>query len=122
MVSRSHILVVEDDSLVSEIVDAALSDSYETTVVETSVDAIGRLQDGGIDVMLLDCTLPGGMDARLLPLADRSGVSVILMSGDPARGTAAGGVPRPFVQKPFTLASLLDTVERVIDDKSRVAA
>ena len=122
MANRSHILVVEDDTLVSEIVDAALSDTYDTTVVETSVDAIGRLQDGGIDAMLLDCSLPDGMDARLLPLADRFGVPVILMSGDPARGKATSGQPRPFVQKPFTLASLLDMVEQVIGNKGRAAA
>jgi len=122
MACKSHILVVEDDRLVSEIVDAALSDDYDTTVVETSADALGRLQGGGIDLMLLDCSLPGGMDARLLPLADRSGVPVILMSGDPARVKTEFGQPRPFVQKPFSLAALLNTVGQAIDRKSDAAA
>jgi DNA-binding NtrC family response regulator len=122
MASRSHILVVEDDRLVSEIVDAALSDEYETSVVETAAAAFDRLQDGGIDLMLLDCSLPGGMDARLLPLADEAGVPVILMSGDPARVKAQADQLRPFVQKPFSLSSLLDTVEQAILAKGRAAA
>jgi DNA-binding NtrC family response regulator len=122
MASRSHILVVEDDVLVSEIVDAALSDDYDTTVVESSADALECLRGGGIDLMLLDCSLPGGMDANLLPLADRTGVPVILMSGDPARVKVQPDRQRPFVQKPFSLTSLLTTVEQVIDSKSRAAA
>jgi DNA-binding NtrC family response regulator len=122
MAGRSHILVVEDDMLVAEIVDAALSDAYETSVVETAVAAIDRLHDGGIDLMLLDCSLPGGMDARLLPLADQVGVPVILMSGDPSRVKVQTDPPRPFVQKPFSLAALLDTVEQAIDNKGRAAA
>jgi DNA-binding NtrC family response regulator len=121
MAGRSHILVVEDDRLVSEIVDAALSDDYETSVVETAADAFERLRDGGIDLMLLDCSLPGGMDVRLLPLADEAGIPVILMSGDPARVKIQADQPRPFVQKPFTLSALLNTVEQVIVSKGQSA-
>jgi DNA-binding response OmpR family regulator len=114
MTGRSHILVVEDDPLVSEIVAAALDDDYQTSLVETAADAIKRLRDGGIDLMLLDCSLPGGMDRQLIPQADRSGVPVILMSGDPARMQNVGDQNRPFVLKPFTLAELLDAVEQAI--------
>lgn len=114
MTGRSHILVVEDDPLVSEVVAAALDDDYDTSLVETSAEAMERLGRGGIDLMLLDCTLPGGIDVRLIPQADLSGVPVILMSGDPARVERAGDRQRPFVAKPFTLTSLLDTVERVM--------
>jgi DNA-binding response OmpR family regulator len=117
MASRSHILVVEDDTLVSEVVDAALSDSYDTSVVETSAAALDRLRVGGIDLMLLDCSLPGGMDAQLLPLADRMEVPVILMSGDPNRAGGRDDPPRPFVQKPFALSALLAAVEQTIDRK-----
>jgi DNA-binding response OmpR family regulator len=118
MASRSHILVVEDDPLVSEVVAAALEDAYETSLVETSAAAMERLGRGGIDLMLLDCTLPDGLDAQLIPQADQSGVPVILMSGDPARMEDVADQPRPFVTKPFTLAGLLETVGRVIRESS----
>ncbi|MBN8872590.1 MAG: response regulator [Rhodospirillales bacterium] len=120
MAARSHILVVEDDPLVSEVVAAALDDVYETSMVETAAEAMARLDRGGIDLMLLDCTLPGGLDVRLLPQADQSGVPVILMSGDPARMERLVDQPRPFVTKPFTLTSLLETVERVMREGNPV--
>jgi DNA-binding NtrC family response regulator len=114
MTARSHILVVEDDPLVSEIVAAALDDAYQTSLVETSAEAMQRLQDGGIDLMLLDCSLPGGLDHQLIPKADQSGVPVILMSGDPARAETMADQQRPFVLKPFSLTALLTMVEQVI--------
>ncbi len=73
--------------------------------------------------MLLDCTLPGGLDDNLIPEADRVGASVILMSGDRSRIDKLVDRPRPFVVKPFTLISLLTTVEQVLsqDISSRSA-
>jgi DNA-binding NtrC family response regulator len=62
----------------------------------------------------LDCTLPGGLDANLIPEADRLGASVVLMSGDRSRIDKVVDGSRPFVLKPFTLASLIETVERVL--------
>ena len=65
--------------------------------------------------MLLDCTLPGGVDVNLIPEADRNGTAVVLMSGDPGRMAKLTDQPRPFVLKPFTLIGLLDTVRGVLD-------
>jgi DNA-binding NtrC family response regulator len=114
MTEKHRILVVEDDSLVSEVIAAALDDTYPTTIVETSGEALALLQRGGFRLMLLDCTLPGGVDADLLPEADRAGTAVILMSGDPGRMSKLTDQPRPFVLKPFTLSGLLGAVESVL--------
>jgi DNA-binding NtrC family response regulator len=118
MMENSEILVVEDDPLVSEVIAAALDDSYSTTVVETAAEAVQMLRRGGVRLMLLDCTLPGGVDADLIPAADRAGTAVILMSGDPGRVTTLTDQPRPFVLKPFSLVGLLDTVETVLASSS----
>ena len=59
--------------------------------------------------MLLDCTLPGGLDPQLVPMADEAGVPVILMSGHPDMMERVPGAGRPFIQKPFSLSSLLKT-------------
>jgi DNA-binding NtrC family response regulator len=114
MSERSQILVVEDDALVSDVIQAALDGTYQVTVVETAAAAKELLRQGGIRLMLLDCTLPGGLDADLLPAADRQGTLVILMSGDPGRMDALTGQSRPFVLKPFTLGDLIATVQRVL--------
>ena len=67
MAERAVILVVEDDPLVSEVIAAALDDEYSISVVETASEALTRVQAGGIRLMLLDCTLPGGVDADRFP-------------------------------------------------------
>jgi DNA-binding response OmpR family regulator len=98
------------------VIEAALDDVYRITVVETATAALDLLRQGGVRLMLLDCTLPGGLDADLLPEADRLGTAVILMSGDPGRMDTLSGQPRPFVLKPFALGDLVATVERVLSE------
>ena len=114
MTENREILVVEDDPLVSEVIAAALDDIYPTTVVATAGEALTLLHRGGFRLMLLDCTLPGGLDDKLLPEADRGGVPVVLMSGDPERMQRIDGRHRPHVVKPFSLTALLEVVEGVI--------
>ena len=114
MTEQHRILVVEDDPLVSEVIAVALDDTYPTTVVESAAEAVALLRDGHYRLMLLDCTLPGGVDINLIPEADRAGTAVVLMSGDPARMAKLTEQPRPFVLKPFTLSGLLETVEAVL--------
>ncbi|MEJ0020936.1 MAG: response regulator [Acetobacteraceae bacterium] len=113
---RSHkrILVVEDDPLVSEVVVDALDGIYDTSRAETAAAAMECLRAGGIDAMLLDCTLPGGLDPHLVPMADDSGIPVILMSGHPDMMERVPGAPRPCIQKPFSLTALLATIASVI--------
>ena len=114
MAPRWHVLIVEDDLLVSELVMDALDGVYQTSRVETAGAAMERLRAGGVDAMLLDCTLPGGLDPKLVPLADEAGVPVILMSGHPDMQDRVPGRQRPCIQKPFSLNSLLATVASVI--------
>ncbi len=121
MANRSHILVVEDDPLVSEVVVDALDGIYQTSRAETAAAALERLRAGGIDAMLLDCTLPGGLDPHLVPMADDSGVPVILMSGHPDMMDSVPGVGRPFILKPFSLTALLDDYRSVIASPNRAS-
>lgn len=109
------ILVVEDDPLVAEVIQATLDDTYAITVVANAADALAAIHNATFSLMLLDCTLPGGMDPALVPDADRAGVRVVLMSGDPERAAAVAEAPRRFIVKPFSLTTLLDTVESELD-------
>lgn len=122
MIDQGKILVVEDDPLVSEVIAAALDDIYATVLVESSAEALALLRQGGIRLMLLDCTLPDGIDVTLIPEADRLGAAVVLMSGDPGRMDELVDQPRPFVLKPFTLAGLLAVVEAVLADRPIIDA
>jgi DNA-binding response OmpR family regulator len=95
---------------------------YDTSCAETAAAAIEFLRAGGIDGILLDCTLPGGLDPRLVPLADDVGVPVILMSGHPDMLDRVPGVVRPCIQKPFSLTALLATIESVVPAEEVVPA
>lgn len=119
---RRRVLIVEDDALVSDVVVAALEDDFETSLVETLAAALECLSRGGIDLVLLDCTLPDGVHANLIPSADRSGVPIVLMSGDPQRIEKLCAEVRPCIVKPFTLTGLLDVVQREISRTTPIAA
>ena len=119
---RQHILVVEDDPLVAEVIAAALEDDFVTSLVETSAEALRCLAGGKVDLMLLDCTLPDGVDIGLIPAADRVRVPVVLMSGDPQRVERLTTRPRPFILKPFSLADLVAAVRREIGGAADAAA
>lgn len=119
---RQHILVVEDDPLVADVIAAALEDDYETSLVETSAAAMQCLAVGKVDLMLLDCTLPDGVDSELLATAERRCVPVVLMSGDPERVRRLAAEPRPFILKPFALADLVAAVRRELDGAAPAAA
>jgi DNA-binding response OmpR family regulator len=114
MADLLHILVVEDEPLVRDVIVDALDGLYQTSHAETAAEAMDCLRSGGIDAMLLDCTLPGGLDPSLVPMADESSVPVILMSGYPDVMERVPGTGRPYIQKPFSLSVLLDTIERTI--------
>ena len=118
---QKRILVVEDDPLVCEVVVDALDGIYQTSRAETAAAAMECLRAGGIDGMLLDCTLPGGLDPHLVPMADDVGVPVILMSGHPDMMDRVPGVGRPCIQKPFSLTALLTTIESVVPVERRPA-
>lgn len=99
--------------MVAELVMDALGEQYDTSHAETASKGLERLRAGGVDLILLDCTLPGGLGEALLPAADSGRVPVVLMSGNPGMAEQVPG-SRPFVLKPFSLAALLETMQAVL--------
>jgi len=56
--NQSHILVVEDDPLVSDVVVEALDGIYQTSCADTAAAALECLRVGGIDAILLIARCP----------------------------------------------------------------
>jgi PAS domain S-box-containing protein len=110
--SPSHVLLVEDDPQVAELVDAMLHDLGHTVVRAGGVaEALDRLnQDKTIQLVLSDVIMPGGQSgvdlAEYLALS-RPGLPVVLCSGYTGgeQGRAEAGA-WPFLNKPFSLDSL----------------
>ena len=121
MQSSAHILVVEDDTLVAEVVAEVLEPASQTTHAATCAAALACFRKGGVDAILLDCTLPDGVDPALLAEADEAGVAVVVMSGHPELAERMAGAKRPFLLKPFQLDALLATIQRALRAQAAAA-
>jgi DNA-binding NtrC family response regulator len=109
------ILVVEDEEMVRQVAVITLRTlGYTVLSAEQGGEglAICAAHPGGIDLMLTDVVMPGGMNGRQLAeqaIALCPGMKVVLMSGHTTDALVHYGVKQgaPFLQKPFTIHQLL---------------
>jgi len=123
------VLLVEDEPLVRQIAENALTDSgYRVLEAENGEEAL-RVATGHdadhIALVLTDVVMPrmGGRElSEKLRLA-RPGIRVLYMSGYAASTIDEQDVVEPgtaFLRKPFTLAEMLRKVRDVLDDQPTV--
>ena len=67
-----RILVVEDEKLLAAIIADALAGSYEVLCAHNVEDAIELLLSAAIDLVLLDCVLPGGTMWQVVKLTGKT--------------------------------------------------
>ncbi len=126
--SQPTILVVEDEDLLREAVSKILRKN-NLSVLEVSdgsaaLDMIRR-QQGRIDVLLLDITLPGASSRQVYEEAKRlkPGLPVIVTSAK-SRETAGSSLATEiehFLRKPFSTVDLLDMIHKLVTSRVRVA-
>jgi two-component system, cell cycle sensor histidine kinase and response regulator CckA len=116
------VLVVEDEgeirSLIREVLQIA---GYRVLEASDRAQAL-KLADahpGGLDLMVLDLKMPGLSTADLVGRirTARPDTRVLYISGQPHEDVVAQSGPLPpgaFLQKPFTVVSLTETVRRVL--------
>ena len=118
------ILLVEDESTVRKLGRHILCEcGYTVLEAENGVEAIeiARLYAGQIDLVVTDIVMPvmGTQQMLQLILPYMRNNKVILLSGysDQGQITESGSpLAITFIQKPFSLAELTNTVRRVLDD------
>ena len=71
MGSRLHILIVEDQPLVSEVPQAMLEAKYRVSSVATVSEARACLRTSHIDLVLADWALPDGYGGAVAELAEQ---------------------------------------------------
>jgi two-component system response regulator ChvI len=117
-VSRKRIVVVEDDPLISRTIGMCLSKrGHEVKTFSSGADMVKHLFDEKPDSILLDIRLPdcdGWFIAGLLEKLEwAKSVPVIVMSVlDPDKKKVAEFKPHAYIQKPFDMGFLIETVER----------
>lgn len=112
------ILIVDDEpGLLASLVMAFQKQGYQARGAASGVEALGKLREAAVDVVLTDIVMPG-MDG--LALMDRIRVdyrdtAIILMTGGATVESAVRalkGGASDYVVKPFRLAEILHVVER----------
>jgi DNA-binding response OmpR family regulator len=121
---KAHILLVDDERLLSEGLRLALQEiGYEATAAACGGEAKERILSCPIDIVLLDVGLPDvdgfTLCAELRKLRD---VPIIILSGqsnihDVMDGYHSGATD--FVSKPFQLRILVQHIETALDAKLR---
>ena len=106
-----HVLVVDDDPSVLDLVSRvlAMAELRVSTARRVSMarDVLTRQK---IDLIITDARIPGESGLCLADTARELGIAYILMSGDPEWTAAHGIAPHQYLAKPFDLRELLGLV------------
>lgn len=115
---RPHVLVVDDEPMMCELICALLSSEYDVTSFSSSLAALNALRAGSYDVVLCDLMMPelNGMELYELISHERPEVAqrFVFISGGAFTERARyfiANTRRPQVRKPFHRKELVDALE-----------
>jgi DNA-binding response OmpR family regulator len=115
---RGSVLVIEDDSDLSEmVVRALLHRGYVAVSTSDGAAALGALDSFKPDVIVLDLAMAGldghGFLAARAERPDLSTIAVIITSGATATRQLAASTWDEFLPKPYALQDLIDAIDRL---------
>jgi DNA-binding response OmpR family regulator len=119
--ASATVLLVEDDPRIASFLNKGLHRAgFQVDWVQTGEEAIARLEDGGVDLQLLDLGLPDVDGLEMLrEIRDRGmDLPVIVVTGrsDPRdRETALSLGVSAYLMKPFPWKELLAAVRAALD-------
>lgn len=114
---RGRILIVDDDRALCHALAELLKDAGHTVEqAANGIEAIGRLDAGGLDVVLLDVGLPdiSGLEVLAHARAGASPPMVLVMTADDAPETLLAAVRRQayrYLRKPFAPSAIVEVVD-----------
>ena len=112
------ILVVDDDEILTDMLEVALSKKgYRVEIAHDGLDAVEYLKNSDCKLMLLDINMPRVNGAELLIFMNAEGIEVptIVMAGFPDYSEEefkVFPVVKGFLPKPFTLPQLFELVKK----------
>ncbi len=126
--STSHVLVVDDESDIRALISEILTEEgYKVTVAQDAAAARAARAADRFSLVLLDIWMPDTDGISLLREWSEQGAldcPVVIMSGHGTVDTAVEATRLgafDFVEKPLSIAKLLRTVERALEDARRKA-
>ena len=125
--SKMRILLVEDDSMIGDAIQRALSDaSYAADWVKNGLTGLAALDTHSYDLVLLDLGLPGkdGLDVLDCIRVRNNPVPLLIITArdnlDDRRRGRDGGAD-DYLLKPFDIAELLARIRAVLRRKGGAA-
>lgn len=120
MDDRPHILVVDDDRRIRELLKSYLAENgFRVTIAESAKAARQRMQGLAFDLMVLDIMMPGESGIALTQSlrGDAAAVPILMLSarsdtGDRIAGLAAGS--DDYLAKPFEPRELLLRIRNLL--------
>jgi DNA-binding response OmpR family regulator len=112
------IMVVEDEHAIREVlVDVLTDEGFEILEAETADAALPLLHR--VRLIVTDINLPGSLDGIALARAARErlpSIPIVFISGRPRtlHDARVVGDPSVFLQKPFSLRTLVSDVQRLV--------
>lgn len=120
-----HILVIEDDTDIQELLQFFLNDNgYQTTVAKNGLDGIEKFHEGNFELILLDIMLPkidGYTVCELL--RKESNIPIIIITALTSEENQIKGLDLKaddYITKPFSMPILLRKIDAVIRRSSNV--
>ena len=116
MTARARILVVDDEPSIAKLAGAVLAQQgYEVCTVTSPAEALACAADGTIDLVLSDFVMPEMNGPELIrKIQERSpSTAAVLMSGYMNEELP---VDIPLVVKPFSAATLVSVISRVLEE------
>jgi DNA-binding response OmpR family regulator len=117
VVPHRSILVIEDEPLLAMDVESSLSAAGFRVIgpAGTIAEALPLLRDEHPDLAILDLNLGSEMTFSVFDRLDAAGTPFIVLSGHSHRMMPERYRGRPFMQKPYLMATLLRMIQEVFD-------
>lgn len=120
----NRVLVVDDDAACLSLMEMALRDEgFDVVVAQDGRSALEKIEKGGIELVVSDIHMPhltGDLLLRAIKKQDRS-IAVVLVTAHSALDAAARAVidgAFDYLNKPFNINELIDTVKRALDHRN----
>lgn len=123
--ATERVLIVDDEkNIVSSLKDILTDEGYEVSVADDGLGALKMIQSDPPDLILLDIWLPGmdGIEVLKTVKTYHPEIEVLIMSGHGTIDTAVQATKLgafDFIEKPFSLDQLTESVESVFKEKKK---
>ncbi|MFO8038432.1 MAG: response regulator [Sodalinema sp.] len=123
--TKPKILAVDDSVSIQEILQQTLQNQYHVLLASNTVEALGKLYREGIDLMLLDISMPGVDGLELCKILRKSPefkkLPIIMLTArdgaaDQMEGRLAGATD--YLTKPFKPEDLRQTIARILKSQN----